>query len=133
MNIFRDQKMHEKRASNLKVRNLLSEWDRNDIVFIWKNYFYIYSNPYLIILSHFFTLLHVNEQCVEQSCQNILLDLDITKCGQLVILHKQTLHRQYNGASNGLDRSQRLQCAQISTMKIEDLKSLNIAKNNPLG
>lgn len=76
------------------------------------------------------------QQCVLHSCRSILLDVNITKCGQLVILHKNTLHRIENGMPNGTDVAAHDKVkptfSQINTLKLDELKSLNIAKNHPL-
>ncbi|XP_031629159.1 glycerophosphodiester phosphodiesterase 1 isoform X2 [Contarinia nasturtii] len=72
-------------------------------------------------------------KCVAQSCTNILLDVNITKCGQLVILHEKTLHRLDNSLPNGsTDHKPQLSFSKINSLKFDDLKSMNIAKNHPL-
>lgn len=95
-----------------------------------------YSFPF------FFFFISFIKKCVAQSCTNILLDLNITKCGQLVILNEKTLHRLGNGVPNGCasgavaatvnDPKSQLSFPSINSLKLEDLQSMNIAKNHPL-
>lgn len=69
-----------------------------------------------------------------QSCSNILLDVNLTKCGQLVILHEQTLHRLEYGMQNGLEASAQQQThstTHINAMAMDQLGLLNLAKNHP--
>lgn len=63
-------------------------------------------------------------QCVEQKCKNILLDVEMTKCGQLVILHRRTLKRIESNISSTA-------ATEVHSVNFEDLKSLNVAKNHP--
>lgn len=70
-----------------------------------------------------------------QSCSNILLDVNLTKCGQLVILHEQTLHRVECGPTNGLTAAADKQMPAatcINAMAMDELSSINLAKNHPL-
>jgi len=59
-------------------------------------------------------------QCVTKQCHNILVDLNVTKCNQLVALNKSTLEKA--GLKNP-----------ISDLTLDELKSLNIAEHHPLG
>lgn len=70
-----------------------------------------------------------------QSCSNILLDVNLTKCGQLVILHEQTLHRLEYDMQNGLAASPNQQIhstPHINAMTMDQLSLMNLAKNHPL-
>lgn len=88
----------------------------------------IYRFSPLIIFLYIF-------QCVAQSCRNVLLDVNTTKCGQLVILHEQTLYRLEYGIMNGTVSSEKKiqsKTKNINSMKFEELNSLNLARNHPL-
>lgn len=82
-----------------------------------------------------FLLFSYHSKCVAQSCRSILLDVDITKCGQLVIFHEKTLQRVMDDVPNGVKAASnepKVSFSRINLMKLEDLKTLNIAKNHPL-
>lgn len=70
-----------------------------------------------------------------QSCSNILLDVNLTKCGQLVILHEQTLHRLEYDMQNGLaalPNKQTHSTTHINAMTMDQLSLMNLAENHPL-
>lgn len=58
-------------------------------------------------------------QCLEKNCRNVLLDLDVTKCNQLVILNKQTLEKA------GIQEP-------INQLTYENLKTINTVEHHAL-
>lgn len=58
-------------------------------------------------------------QCLEKNCRNILLDLEVTKCNQLVILNKQTLEKA------GIHEP-------INQLLLESLKDINTVEHHAL-
>uniref|UniRef100_A0A336LQT7 CSON010531 protein n=1 Tax=Culicoides sonorensis TaxID=179676 RepID=A0A336LQT7_CULSO len=59
------------------------------------------------------------KQCLEKNCRNVLLDLDVTKCNQLVILNKQTLEKA------GIQEP-------INQLTLEKLKGINPVEHHAL-
>lgn len=64
-------------------------------------------------------------QCAAQNCRNILLDLEVTKCGEMVVFHRTTLERIYQ------DKSTRIEA--VASMTFDELRKIDISKNHPLG
>lgn len=58
-------------------------------------------------------------QCVARNCKNVLLDLNITKCNNLVVLSKTTLEKA------GIKGN-------IHELTLEELEKINIVENHPL-
>lgn len=66
-------------------------------------------------------------KCATQKCRKILLDIDLTKCGELVVFHNQMLDR-ISSKPNELVKSRA-----ISSMSLEELQKIDITENHPLG
>lgn len=66
-------------------------------------------------------------QCSTQNCHRILLDVEMTKCGELVIFHNAMLQRIWRKANESAG------IKPISLMTLEEIKKLDITENHPLG
>lgn len=69
----------------------------------------------------------VDLQCVAQKCHRILLDVEISKCGELIIFHNAMLERIWRKANETAG------IKPISLMTLEEIKKLDITENHPLG
>lgn len=68
-----------------------------------------------------------SSQCVIQKCRKILVDLELTKCGEFVVFHNQMLNRIGHGSTEATQHSK------ISSMSLEEIRKLDITENHPLG
>lgn len=76
------------------------------------------TNAIKIYITHILTKYWIF-QCINKKCRNILLDLEITKCGKLVILHKNTLEK------GNIYKD-------ISQIDFNELENFNISEHHPL-
>lgn len=61
------------------------------------------------------------------NCYKVLADLEITKCGELIVFHNRMLNRI------GRKLKEVIQPATISSMSLAEIRKLDITENHPLG
>lgn len=61
-------------------------------------------------------------KCSSKNCRNVLLDLAVTKCGELVILHRSTIQKQTDCSGS----------AMINDLTYESMQNFNISEHHPL-
>lgn len=59
-------------------------------------------------------------QCRSQRCHKVLLDLAVTQCGELVIVHKSIIAGTHHMAGD------------INAVKLTDLQDINITKQHAM-